>query len=293
MQSRHLHRTGVVCHDAGGANQIFAMLLDSNRDHVKGYFEGPAHHIYKTLLPDLKCVGRIDDLLHNTELLISGTSWSSSLEHEVREQAQARRIYSIAVLDHWTNYAERFVRDGNEVFPDEIWVVDEYALKIAQDTFPAIKIRLQQDLYAKQQLQKIFPLTEDNRSELLYLLEPMRSDWGQGELGEFQALRYFFERLSLLSLPTDTVIRLRPHPSDYPGKYDTFLAPRNGFQVLLDTGDLSRALSRAHWVVGCQTYAMTIALRAGRKVYSSLPPWAPTCILPHQGLVHIKDLVSA
>ncbi|MFM7531273.1 MAG: hypothetical protein ACKO5J_02040, partial [Rubrivivax sp.] len=78
-------------------------------------------------------------------------------------------------------------------------------------------------------------------------------------------------------------LRLRPHPSDAPGKYDGWLARRPG--TLLDTHPtVAPALSRARWVVGCESHALTVALACGREVYSSLPPWAPPCRLPHAGI---------
>ena len=61
--------------------------------------------------------------------------------------------------------------------------------------------------------------------------------------------------------------------------------------MFIDKGSLSDALSRAKWVAGCQTYAMTLALKAGRIVFGTLPPWAPVCVLPHEGIIHLKDMV--
>jgi hypothetical protein len=284
---------GIVCHDAGGANQILAMVCAANLCGISVYMEGPAKILWDAAFSGGHSSSNLSDLLANAKTLVTGTGWASNLEHEARVQARDRGIYSIAVLDHWTNYAERFDRDSVEVLPDEIWVVDECALRLARKIFPSVKIMLFPDCYADQQARRIAPLSAVVKNELLYLLEPMRSGWGHDELGEFQALHYFFENLKQLALPEDTVIRLRPHPSDPAGKYDGFLAVPHQHQVLMDSGDLTEALSRARWVAGCQTYAMTLALKAGRIVYCSLPPWAPACKLPHKGLIHIKDLVGA
>jgi hypothetical protein len=38
---------------------------------------------------------------------------------------------------------------------------------------------------------------------------------------------------------------------------------------------------------------MVIALAAGRKVVCTLPPWAPECTLPHDGLIHLKKISRA
>ncbi len=196
----------------------------------------------------------------------------------------------IAMIDHWTNYASRFVRAGTEVLPDEIWVVDEYAQQIASATFPTCRIRRKTDVYTQQLVAGLPPVAELTENQLLYALEPMRTDWGRAITGEFQALDYFLEHLALLELPADTLIRLRPHPSDPPGKYDAYLSRSCAYRITLDHGDLKDSIASARWVAGCESFALTLALQAGRTVLCSLPPWAPPCRLPHAGLVHLKNI---
>jgi len=281
----------IACHDAGGANQILAMLNGACMDGIVAYMEGPARILWDKTFP----VGRVKNLSElwvSARTLVTGTGWASELEHLARKKAKARGIYSIAVLDHWTNYAERFARNGETVLPDELWVVDEYAWRLARDLFPSVTIKQVSDRYAEVEVCKIRAVQADAQNELVYLLEPIRSNWGRSEAGEYQALRYFLKSLPLLELPADTLIRLYPHPSDPPGKYDFFLGGVGPHEIVIDTGDLAETLSRCRWVVGCQTYAMTLALKTDKTVYCSLPPWAPACKLPHAGLVHIKDMAD-
>jgi hypothetical protein len=281
---------GVVCHDAGGTNQILAMLRKSGFREVCGYFEGPARELWRKVGAPCELVEDLPQLFSRVHTLITSTGWGSRLEHDARYEAQRRGIRSIAVLDHWVNYHERFVREGILVLPNEIWVVDKYALEIARQTFPGLPIVLKPDRYAEQEVERITPLCRVTCNELCYLLEPARSNWGRDEAGEFQALRYFLDRLPHLQLSVDTKICLKPHPSDASAKYDAFLGEWHGYRVVLDGGDLAGSLSRARWVAGCQTYALTLALRTGRTVYCSLPPWAPLCQLPHSGLIHLGQV---
>ena len=37
---------------------------------------------------------------------------------------------------------------------------------------------------------------------------------------------------------------------------------------------------------------MIIALAAGKKVLSSLPPWAPRCKIPYKRLEHLADKIN-
>ena len=62
-----------------------------------------------------------------SSVVITGTGWSSDLEHQARKLAFSRNIPSVAVLDHWVNYRERFKRNGTSQLPGELWVSDAEA----------------------------------------------------------------------------------------------------------------------------------------------------------------------
>ena len=49
---------------------------------------------------------------------------------------------NISVLDHWVNYKERFIRGGELILPDEIWVCDNHALALAKKAFPGARVSL-------------------------------------------------------------------------------------------------------------------------------------------------------
>ena len=55
---------------------------------------------------------------------------------------------------------------------------------------------------------------------------------------------------------------------------------------------LALSISKAKWVAGCESYALVVALASGRNVYCALPPWAPTCRLPHPGITHLKNNID-
>ena len=62
-----------------------------------------------------------------------------------------------------------------------------------------------------------------------------------------------------------------------------------GFILEEENLSLQESISKSSFVVGCESFALVIALLAGKEVYCSLPPWAPNCRLPHDGLVHLKN----
>lgn len=282
------HATAVVCHDAGAANILIAGFLETGRNDWRAYMQGPAAKLWNDAFPNVSLCHSIDSALKEVELLITGTGWASDIEHEARKLAKIKGVYSVGVIDHWVNYPERFVRKNETVWPDEFWVTDEYALKIAKRSFPGRSVHLIKNYYAEKQLRDILQKKIADPPELLYVLEPIRTDWGRGTPGEFQALDYFVSHLSDLKLPPGVIIRLRPHPSDANGKYDDWIAHHSNLNIQLDKMlSITESLGRATWVAGCESFALALGLMAGRKCFCVLPPWAPSCRLPFRDLVHL------
>jgi hypothetical protein len=271
---------------------------------------GPAHLVRPCLAgPALALWGgrgpvlALEQALDGACAVLSGTGWASSLEHEARRAARARGLPSVAVLDHWTNYPQRFERecerDGKHVsegvLPDALWVSDAHARALAEASFPGVPVAELPNLYLQQQAARIGPppaAIAGAPARVLYVLEPLRGSWGAlPQPGELLALDFFAEHLALLGLQ-GAAVRLRPHPSDPPGKYDAWLARHAALGATLDdSASLADALAWADTVAGCQTYAMVVALAAGRRVVSSVPPWAPPCVLPHPAIVHLSALL--
>lgn len=285
----------VVAHDAGAANLIFGWISEGQRNNLKFYVSGPAKDILSELQPFIQSAD-IDSVLKDVKYLISGTSSSEiNLEHEARLQAKHLGIPSVGVIDHWVNYKQRFVRHGQLVLPDEIWVSDEYALSIACECFPDSRIRLISNYFFGSEVQSIRDKSTQSSSlkslNVLYLLEPFKEDWGcQVAPAEMQALDFFIEYKNLLGIYDDAKILLRPHPSEASDKYNNWCHTHKELDVSVDSvSTLSDLIAWSDVVVGCQTAAMVIALQAGRRVVSVMPPWAPPCILPHDGIEKLSD----
>ena len=292
----------VVAHDAGAANHIFAWL---SNEHPALCLAGPARAIWQARF---QITGSDSVHLHLAEsglatalegaaTVVTGTGWESTLEHDARKLAREQGIRTIAVIDHWTNYADRFVRRGEQVLPDEIWVSDPYAMEIAKAAFPTVQVIQQANTYLAGQVREVElrqkQATARGNDCVLYVLEPIRQLWGElAQPGEFLALDYFMANRKHALVAADAEIRLRPHPSDPPGKYEAWLARHANPRVGLDrSASLSEALAWSNVVAGCQTYAMVLALACGRTVISTIPPWAPPCALPHLGIRHLSRLL--
>ncbi len=283
----------VVCHDAGGANQIIALLsqMPYSIGALRPVMQGPAAVLWQRAFPEHALIHDVSTALRGSAMLLSGTGWASTLEHDARCIAQQLGLHSVAMLDHWVNYMPRFTRSGHIQLPDAIWVCDGFAETIACKEFPALPVHRIADYYLESQCAALPPVTQLPDPQVLFICEPSLSNWGRERPGEFQALDYFVERLSLARIPATACMRIRPHPSEPCGKYDAWIANRRHPGITLDdSADMSSALANARWVAGCQSYAMVIALAAGRTVFSVLPPWAPACRLPHPGIIHLHSL---
>lgn len=275
----------VVAHDAGAANHICAWVKPYfKKEDIRFVLEGPAVQIFSSQLPSFKN-SILPESLTGSALLLSGTSGQATyLEHDARKSARAAHVPSIGVLDHWIHYRERFVRQGQEVLPDTLWVSDEFALQKACEEFPDLPVQCKPNHYLDALVREIraFSRSSDKKLHLLYVLEPIRASWGNSTVsGEFQALDYFFGKLPLLIPEQEIEIRLRPHPSESASKYAEWVATHQQRAVYLDLeSSLQQAIGWSDWVLGCESYALYVSSQAGKRVISTFPPWAPQWRLP-------------
>ena len=286
----------LAAHDAGAANILFGWLKAHPGLEVRAAMAGPARTIWERDFPE-RPLSDVDAALDGAGQLLSGTGWASLFEHGARLKARALGLPTVAVVDHWVNYRQRFVRDEAELLPDEIWVSDPYALDIAKAEFPGLTVRAFANLYLDAEVEAVRaldaaqPLSDGQR--VLYALEPIRLAWESDDArpGEFQALDYFVSRLDALGIPADAPIRLRPHPSDPPGKYDAWIAGQAGLDVALAPEEaISEAVHWASTIAGCESYVLIIGVAAGRQVVSTLPPWGNALRLPHEAILRLRDL---
>ena len=85
-------------------------------------------------------------------------------------------------------------------------------------------------------------------------------------------------------------IHLKPHPTDIKGKYDDWLLKHQDLNISITTASLSEAIAHSTVVVGCRTYAMVVALYAGRTVYSSIPADVKTARLPYKNIIQLDNM---
>ena len=291
----------VVAHDAGGA-EIISSHIRRKGLVCRYVLAGPAQKVFERKLGPLERTALEDGLRHSDRLLC-GTSWQSDLEWCALGIARDQGKPSIAFLDHWVNYRERFVRNGETRLPDEIWVGDVLARDMAREIFPGLPVRHVDNPYFEDLRRELVLLPRSVRvnpkaAQILYVCEPLREHalrqygderhWGYTEE---DALRYFLTHLDALGTPVERVV-VRPHPAESPDKYAW--AEQKFDLPIIRGGDrpLFEEIVDSDWVVGCESMAMVVGLLAGKRVLSCIPPGGRLCTLPQYEIEHLQTLVK-
>ena len=292
----------VVSHDAGGA-EIISSLIRKESFECQYVLAGPALKIFQQKLGPVDSQ-LLQEAIHSADYLLCGTSWQSDLEWQAIAMAREAGKKSVAFLDHWVNYQERFVRGGEMHLPDEIWVGDELAENMARNVFPGLVIRLVENPYFDDLKRELAELTkhqdfDPGSLKVLYVCEPLREHalreygnerhWGYTEE---EALRYFLTNLDTLGAPVGCIV-IRPHPSEAVGKYDWV---NEEYDLPIISGGamtLFEEVAACDVVVGCESMAMVIGLLTGRRVISCIPPGGKPCSLPQQEIEFLQDLLMS
>lgn len=285
-------RTGLIFNDAGAANIIVAALKNNIfiKENIFALFSGPAEKIWIDNLPDIKCNTSIENILDNTKKIYVGTGWMTDVEYNAIKYSVNKEKEVIAIIDHWLNYEDRFIRKDIVVKPNKYLVTDKYAFEIAKKYFCNEKIVLEKNFYLSEQVERI----KKNRTNLiskniLYLCEPIRNKLSD-DLDEFSILNKFLLKLDFIDPNNNIQVTLRPHPSEETNKYKEYC---NLFRrkISISRNDLIKDLSSHNTVCGYKSYALIIAKAAGINTYSSgINNLEDELIGPFQGIMDIDNI---
>lgn len=300
MANEHPIKTAVVCHDAGGAEVVSSYVRQHNIDSLF-ILEGPAVKVFERKLGSIK-ISSLKDAVYQSASVLCGTSWQSDIEFNAIKLARELEKSSVAFLDHWVNYQDRFIRYGETVLPDKIWVGDTIAESIAIRAFPNTSVVLIDNPYLldiKNELHnyQIGRLSLYESISVIYICEPISTHaklrygdaryWGYVEE---DALRYFLSNISIFGHSISQIL-IRPHPSEPIGKYNWL---KKEFKLPIQLGgshSLVEEIANSDLVAGCESMGMVVGLLAGKKVVSCIPPGGKSCGLPHIEIVHLQNIL--
>lgn len=292
----------IVSHDAGGA-EILSSYVRRKRPDCVYVLDGPARKVFERKLGAVQILS-LHEAVRLADWLLCGTSWQSDLELDAFQLARAEGKRTVAFLDHWVNYRERFERGGILRLPDEIWVGDPIAFRLAQEKLPGIPVSQIDNPYVadiRQSLLEeapVFPPPSD-RLSVLYVCEPVREHallrfgnerhWGYTEE---EALRYFLTHIGVFGRPVARIV-IRPHPSEVAKKYESVVREFD-LPIEFSSGrTLAAEVAASNCVVGCSSMAMVVGLIGGKRVVSCIPPEGAPCSLPQPEIEHLHMLVAA
>jgi hypothetical protein len=238
--------------------------------------------VFARRLPDRVPLSAAPDVAE-FDFVLCGSSGAADHERRIVGRAREAGVRSAVWLDHWVNYPERFA-----ALPDELWVCDEHAARTAAETVPGPRVRIMGNPYLEDVAAEIHALEQPHGpgERVLYVTEPtaevvgrLTGDplaWGYDER---DALRAYLERPELAP---PAVVRVRRHPAERAEKYAALL---DAFGVEASEGTtLAQDIAWADTVVGCDTMAMVVALAAGRRVLSAIPPGGRPLSLPFEAI---------
>jgi hypothetical protein len=286
----------IIAHDAGGAEIISSWINNFKNDYNFTYsIHGPAIEVFKRKIGEFKNQD-IEKVVKDSEIVFIGTSWGSEIEIEaLRLSKKAKVSRSIAFLDHWVNYRERFTRDQLMLLPDEIWVSDHYAYEIAKNAFPNTIVNQIKNFYLEEIVSKVMEVAKStnvsqmNKFRILFIGENIsaNSERTYGNPNHFgyteqESFLHFLMHVEKFGDLQDIELKIRPHPSESSLKY-TSIIPRslvNKLSYRLSEDTLEIDIGNSNVVVGMSSFALYIAISSGIKTICAIPDLKIPCIIP-------------
>lgn len=264
--SKNKKRVLVIVHDAGGAEIISAYIQKyKNQVNFKSFVTGPAEAIFrreKILFSHIEnnrfSIASTIKKHIDSKYLMVGTMWHTRIELIALQEARRAGLHTVAYLDSWVNYRERFDyprKKWQKNLPDELWVGDEEAQNLAKKLFPkSISIKLVPNQYFIS-IQKRYKILQTKTKHNLILFLSNSSDKNQ------VAFLWLIKVVS--NMENKPIIKIRFHPSDKRKWFNVF-STKYGSQIKIsDEQELVQDLTEACVVVGLETTALVVALLCG------------------------------
>jgi hypothetical protein len=239
--------------------------------------------------------------------LFTGTSHPQSsgyFEVKCIQIAKNEGLKTISFIDHWVNFRLRFLNEENSpVYPDEVWVVDEEAKRLAiNEGLPGEKLVVSGNPYheylkvlwkpsfeARSYLEHIGLQTD--RTTILFAPDPLSLRDGKEKLGftEDEALLQILDAISKLAQPVQLVIKCHPLQ---PVEVFTKLLDNSKVKInLVTAADTLELLHASDVVIGFFSNILLEAEALGKKVIRFFPGKESADLLKHKtSLPAVKDV---
>lgn len=284
----------VVSHDAGSSQLLCALIIQHHNSatwHIFAHSKSPmaiiCEHNSLPYQPIRDAVQQLDAL--KPDILFFGTGWQEKCERPYVHYCKNHAIPTVAFLDHWSSYRERFgypQEDWEENCGDFTCVADEKAFQIATSLNLPHSIALPnfylQKLVNEAKVKHITPT-----QNLLFLSEPTdavakethddANYWGFTQYTALEEILTNFDKFGCAGLS------IRLHPSETSSGFKKILQKYPHIRVQINdakTFALTDQLLRAKIILGFDTMALYTAALIGKIVLSYLPSKNRDFLLP-------------
>ncbi len=289
-----MRKIALFAHDAGGAEILLELLkasLHGGKFRIFSLADSPCYTLIKAKkLEHFWC--EITPLKNDIEaklssfapsIILYGTGWQNHLEYHFLAYTKAHNIPSIAFLDHWTNYRERFgypEKNWENNLPSFIAAHDQTSFDKAKDSgLPnVIAIKNYALMVQLKEAQSVLASTHENDT-LLFLSEPTAKvatrSFGDAYGWGFTEKEVFTDILTCKEKFGCNNILIRLHPSDTPECYQAIDS-----NATFSHTTLLEDIAHAKVVIGIDTIALYTAYLLGKKVISYIPSNQRECCVP-------------
>jgi len=287
-------RIALFAHDAGGAEILLELLkasLNVGEFRIFSLVDSPCYHLIKTKKLEhfwSEITSDAQDIeakltQFQPSIILYGTGWQNHLEYHFLDYAKTHNLPSMAFLDHWTNYRERFG------YPEKNWENNLPSFIVAHDQTSydkatafglpnVIAIKNYALLSQLKEAQNVLSKIQENNT-LLFLSEPTAKvatrAFGDAYGWGFTEKEVFEDILKHKALFECDTILIRLHPSDTPETYQT-IDPSATFSH----ATLLEDIAEAKVIIGIDTVALYTAYLLGKKVISYIPSTKRECLVP-------------
>ena len=290
-------KIAVFCNDAAVSNNILPILKKYTAEYtwnIYVYKDSPAWRIFSSNeinVIELKNSTDIRDKLlkADPDIIYVGTSWQNTTHLEFIRIAKTLGITSIAAMDHWVNYRERFAYPNQNWLnnlPDFLTVNDEDAYKTAKEFDFANIIKLK--FYALLEDIKIFENSKiEEHNSILFISEPTQkvalttfNDENYWGFNEFDVCEEICKNIDTF-MTNNLIIRL--HPSDEVKKYDYLLSKYSNINIQIQDpykNILIDSLCKNRIIIGIDGFVLYEAMILGKVSLSLIPSSKRECFVP-------------
>ena len=281
----------IISKDAGGAELVSRFALNL-KDKYCFALSGPAIKIFKKKFNKIKIISK-SQAIKKSDWVLCSTGIFSDFEKDGIILAKKNRKKVIAVIDHWIDYKSRFLKKKKLFLPNEIWVTDDYALKIIKKEKFKTKILLKKNPYFEEFKEKIKLFNKKKKVQAKSKNIIFISEWlslrQKKNYSIKECLIFFLDNLHSLKVKINK-ISIRFHPAENIRKLKWVKKYHNKI-IISNKRHIFDDILKHDIVVGVNSSALIFGLIAKKKVISCVPTKKTKCELPHKKIIDLKKII--